>query len=61
LVRQYYTKKQNETTNALRKAVARWNKAKLNFDKAQAAYEKAQRNYKIAHGKFIVTPKLRRK
>jgi len=48
--------RQTATTNALRKAVARWNKAKLNFDKAKVAYEKAQRNYKIAH-----FTKLRRK
>jgi hypothetical protein len=55
--------RQTATTNALRKAVARWNKAKLNFDKAQAAYEKAQRNYKIAHrgigGRARVIPRGR--
>ena len=37
------------TTLALRKSVARWNKAKLKLDKAQQAYEKAQAKYKAVH------------
>ena len=45
------TKAQIEsTTLALRKSVARWNKAKLKLDKAQQAYEKAQAKYEKIHG-----------
>ena len=45
------TKAQIESiTQALRKSVSRWNKAKLKLDKAQQAYEKAQAKYKKIHG-----------
>ena len=44
------TKAQIESiTQALRKSVSRWNKAKLKLDKAQQAYEKAQAKYKAVH------------
>ena len=44
------TKAQIESiTQALRKSVSRWNKAKLKLDKAQQAYEKTQAKYKKIH------------